>query len=69
MSEWVSVKDRLPEIGKLVLCTFCGIVSYGYYLGDRWQVNDEPDYSMVKTDIISFVTHWMPLPTPPEEDK
>ena len=66
---WISVKDRLPEVHELVLCSFCGIVSYGKFNGQIWVVNDEPEASLVKTDIISFVKHWMPLPAPPKADK
>lgn len=62
---WIPVEERLPEKHSMVLCSFCGIVSYGKFNGQVWVVNDEPDYSLVKTDIISFVTHWMPLPEPP----
>ena len=66
--EWVSVKERLPEVGKLVECSFCGIVSYGKFNGRVWVVNDEPEESLVKTDIISFVSHWRPLPLPPKSE-
>ncbi len=64
--KWVSVKERLPEEHELVVCSFCGIVSYGKWNGQVWVVNDEPESSLVKTDIISFVTHWQPLPNPPK---
>lgn len=71
--EWISVKDRLPEEGALVLVAFD--VDIG--LGETRQV----DTAMRQEDVfcgggldnyLSFpcevdVTHWMPLPTPPEE--
>jgi hypothetical protein len=69
LDRWVPCSDRLPEEHALVLCTFCGIVSYGKFNGHVWVVNDEPDFSLVKTDIISFVTHWMPMPAAPITDK
>lgn len=66
---WVSVKTRLPELGKCVLvCNPRSIPpTYGWVLGDgTWMINDEPDDSCQKIDHVSFVTHWMPLPKPPE---
>ena len=69
MSKWISVKDRLPEIDILVLC--CSLKSlsptYGWYNGNFWSVNDEPNHFKDKIDRISFITHWMPLPAPPKE--
>jgi hypothetical protein len=70
MSEWISVKDRLPEAYKLVLCCAVGKLdtTYGYIEEDKtWTCNDEPEDSLTKIDHISFITHWMPLPKPPEE--
>jgi hypothetical protein len=62
---WIPVSERLPEFDKLILvCNPRSIpTTYGKYLiTGKWAINDEPDYSLVKVDIISFVTHWMPLP-------
>ncbi len=60
-SEWISVKDRLPENDDRVLVYLDSERSYTkidtdriYYRGGQWVRwgND--------------VTHWMPLPTPPK---
>ena len=64
-SEWISVKDRLPEKYKLVLCYKDGKTRIGYYIGAEYVkgVAAFADYSHTR----SFgVTHWMPLPEPPE---
>ena len=68
-SEWISVEDRLPEIGARVL--LCGryenqaIIAYcatGYFdsitYREHWgaDIND-----------VAEVTHWQPLPVPPAE--
>ena len=104
MSEWISVKDRLPEAGKHVLadcevrlisgrkkhyvckayyapahtlsagsfpdddeCYEYDETDDNYYLLEGWYecIHNWDDYSGVV--IGDFVTHWMPLPTPPEE--
>ena len=55
MSDWISVKERLPEPWTQVI----GIlpdggfrVTWTYYDGSWWD---------------SGITHWMPLPDPPKE--
>lgn len=79
--KWVSVKDRLPELG-----TLCAI-SYtkpgwgrrmGVYISryDRlyktFNIKDGYDEGFFGTGLNTFsqkydeVTHWMPLPEPPE---
>ena len=64
VQEWISVKDRLPEHGGVVLCLmkfgeqrilqWDNVSNWwlGYGHGDDWQ----------KTD----VTHWQYLPQPPK---
>ena len=64
VQEWISVKDRLPENGDVVLCymkfggqrllLWDGVSSWwlGYGHGDDWK----------KTD----VAYWMPMPNPPK---
>lgn len=66
MAEWISVKDRLPEDGK-VLCVrkseafrdrrYVDIlnVDHGWFMDGAFVVAD------------GNVTHWMPLPEPPKE--
>ena len=63
--EWISVKDRLPDsnYGSVLIYTKDGGVAEGQYydtikawLQFRWSVED------------AEVTHWMPLPEPPENE-
>ena len=102
MSNWISVKDKLPESGKHVLLC-CEIrpskrndyVCDGYYATAKTistgcdeecpsEYDEEKDeyfllegfYEVVKNwddfssiTIGDFVTHWMPLPEPPKEEK
>lgn len=68
--EWISVKDRLPEDTDCIVygtptCGTCGknpIVTQARY-GSR-----KGDYFVFgEYDCYIEVTHWMPLPTPPEQ--
>jgi len=53
MSEWISVEDELPE-------------RFGQYLGwDGMSVDIE--WFVDGEWLVGGVTHWMPLPEPPED--
>ena len=59
--KWIGVDERLPEkSGKYIVCTtkksvYCTRFETHHSGGD------------FMTDINTHVTHWMPLPEPPEE--
>lgn len=55
--KWISVKERLPEKNKRVLC-FDGF----RMMGNSYSSYSDQDEEWFKR---SF-THWMPLPNPPE---
>lgn len=64
MSEWISVKDRLPEENGRYLCI--------------WEDCDKKNIDCVNfrdgffpwEELLGerLITHWMPLPEPPKED-
>jgi len=63
MSEWISVKERFPNEGDLVLISDARedspavMVSFYIHKVGRWGFRD-----------LEFdPTHWMPLPEPPNE--
>lgn len=74
-SEWVSVKERLPDDekdGETVLAIVSGkphknitlchaLMTAGYFPGEGWVVNEYPEWEN------PTITHWMPLPELPEE--
>ena len=65
MNEWISVEDRLPPkadwSGDLVLVyTEEGYIYTGLYEGEK--ADEWPD----KFHDSGFITHWMPLPEPPD---
>lgn len=65
--KWIPVMERLPEKEQCYLvvlnnrtvdfCFYTKRCGFGMYLAKKWEgANDE-------------VTHWMPLPEPPKEEK
>lgn len=77
MNEWISVKERLPgrfETALIVIASTNGygeptsFVSIGGYdhQWDAWEVYTSPDKQLCRGETV---THWMPLPEPPEEGK
>lgn len=62
MMNWISVEDELPEHAEDVL-VFTKNETYSlghYFYGDGWSLEED-------TIVTDYVTHWMPLPSPPEE--
>lgn len=57
--KWISVKDRLPKrVGNFLIHDIFGDVEAGFYNADmHWYNGGRP---------AAEVTHWMPLPEPPE---
>ena len=78
MSEWISVKDRLPEklptkIKIPYLCDGESIRVLLYSAKEEKEYAGYYDYQLrrfftVDDSVIGGVTHWMPLPEPPKED-
>jgi hypothetical protein len=73
MSEWISVKDRLPTDFSIVLCTgfeYDDPVNDRFYLVSRYERGfgyydtQEEKWANNTSD---YITHWMPLPEPPVE--
>ena len=54
MSEWISVKERLPEKGMLIV--YANKYAWGCQYGVRRACGSEQNYD-----------YWMLLPDPPEE--
>ena len=63
-TKWISVKDRLPELGERVICTD------GYAVFEQYRVESSCVYGMwdrfgLKSP-MQEVTYWMPMPLPPK---
>ena len=62
---WISVEDRLPELYReVIVFSEYGVMGIGMYLAhETFSHNKYPVLGQAK------VTHWMPLPAPPEDSK
>lgn len=61
MSEWQPI-ETAPKDGTVVLL-YCGgkeVVSARHYANDCWT----PEHDMAQG--VTWATHWMPLPAPPQ---
>jgi hypothetical protein len=65
-SQWISVEDRLPPLGEVLICTV------GNWVGAAWHHGEggfETGSGLRITMVGALrVTHWMPLPEPPKGD-
>ncbi|HBI2835782.1 TPA: DUF551 domain-containing protein [Escherichia coli] len=66
---WISCSDRMPEETKMLLAFSQGEIVAAYW---NWVVNpiDYKKYrafTYLSGNILDDVTHWMPLPEPPQE--
>jgi len=65
--DWISVDGRLPDFGDKCLVIWRGVLQYRiFFYSDGFEWQDERD----EVDHGPFpgkeVTHWIPLPSPPE---
>lgn len=65
--EWISVKDRLPEEGVLVLRYGNDVKKFDVDYIITFDHPHEPYiWARLLVDEYLKVTHWMPLPEPPK---
>ncbi|ELV1318666.1 DUF551 domain-containing protein [Escherichia coli] len=67
---WISCSDRMPEDTKMLLAFSQGQIVAAYW---NWVISpiDYKKYrafTYLSGNILDDVTHWMPLPEPPEQD-
>ena len=65
---WISITEKLPEVYKEVLFVKTdGEILIAYYY------KDEYGYGYVESELRAYrlcdMTHWMPLPEPPVENR
>jgi hypothetical protein len=59
MSEWINVKNCKPKRISCVLAYGNGMIYFAFY-------SSAGNFCM-DNDFIDNITHWMPLPEPPNE--
>lgn len=64
MSEWISVKKRLPETKTCVMMYFRVSTEILFYALGTWTGKVWKDYY---GRTVKGITHWQPLPGPPKE--
>ena len=78
MSDWISVKDRMPESGSTVLVLrndrylYNGSEFRNLIIQTAICCNDDYKSKIFVSDnkyYLPHVTHWMPLPQPPESEE
>ena len=64
MSEWISIKERLPENARMVL-----VYVEWKRIFDAWYANGIWYEFSEASQMLDFdgVTHWMSLPEPPKD--
>lgn len=64
MTNWISVKDRLPELGQRVIATNGIIVGEAYLYGHNREFYRP--YGESWEIVLGPVTYWMPMPELPK---
>lgn len=79
MSEWISVKDRMPTKYPVLICflepffgSFSTEVDVGFYddpedYDDKSSAKEWCFWRDERKVLGGWVTHWMPLPAPPKD--
>ena len=66
--EWISVKDRLPEVGGYVVC-IAKRNPFSRFMPMVARIEKNGWVNPMTEQYISEVTHWMPMPLAPEEEQ
>ena len=68
VQEWISVKDRLPDAGGYVVC-IAKRNPFSIFMPMVARIEKNGWVNPITEQYISEVTHWMPLPSDPEDMK
>ena len=65
VQEWISVKDRLPEVGGYVVC-IAKRNPFSRFMPMVARIEKNGWVNPITEQYISEVTQWMPIPQPPK---
>lgn len=65
VQEWISVDDRLPEVGGYVVC-IAKRNPFSRFMPIVARIEKNGWVNPMTEQYISEVTHWMPMPNPPK---
>ena len=65
VQEWISVDDRMPEVGGYVAC-IAKRKPFSRFMPMVARIEKNGWVNPVTEQYISEVTHWMPMPQPPK---
>ena len=65
---WINVDEKLPKPFIACLILYNGTVYFAAYCNGQWRYSDFPGGYVYYVDYedLHYITHWMPLPEPPE---
>lgn len=67
-NRWISCSERLPDpLESVLVCTDIQTVTMAWINGDHWTFADAGN-GHTENWGFDAVTHWMPLPEPPEKE-
>ena len=64
VQEWISVDDRLPKTGEYVVC-IAKRNPFSRFMPMVARIENNGWVNPITEQYISEVTHWMPMPQPP----
>ena len=65
LNGWISVRDRLPEVGGYVVC-IAKRNPFSRFMPMVARIEKNGWVNPITEQYISEVTHWMPMPNPPK---
>ena len=68
MSKWISVKDKMPQPGRYVAC-IAKRNPFSRFMPMVARIEKNGWVNPITEQYISEVTHWLPLPEPPKEER
>jgi len=74
MSEWIKCEDQLPLLAKGDPDLSDSVLVYQTYFGTSmiqaaYSYQDQDWYDSEGETLSGKISHWMPLPSPPEDSK